>query len=87
MGSIVRSARGDMVDFGLLRIKHAQENAPVGTGKKTNVLVRNENFIANKQAAAKAVADSKEALTAAMEETADPAQEPVRKIIKKKQNA
>jgi len=86
--NVVRSARGEIVDFGLLRIKNEQEQAALTpVGKPSKVLVRNENFIADKQAAARIVAESKEVLTAAMKNEDVPA-EPVRKILKKdKSNA
>jgi len=88
MSRIVRSARGEMVDFDKLKMMYEAEQAAQNPRRKiSTVLVHNENFMSARIAAA----ESKKALVAAMALTASTtesiepviSQEPVRKIIKK----
>ena len=88
MSRIVRSARGELVDFDKLKMIHdANQAAQNPKRKPSTVLVHDENFLGARIAAA----ESKKALVAAMALTASTtesiepviSQEPVRKIIKK----
>lgn len=85
MARIVRSARGELVDFDVLKMKYEAALAAQNPQKKpSTVLVHDENFLSARIAAAA----SKKALVEAMAQPVEQiepviAEEPVRKIIKK----
>lgn len=89
MSRVIRSARGELVDFDKLKMVYEATQAAQNPRKKAStVLVHDENFLNARIAAA----ESKKALVAAMAQTAPTVEqiepvvteeEPVRKIIKK----